>query len=59
MDSVTKFKKPKELKNVVIRHLEWSSLMPEIFLTVYMNKGEIQNYDSYDNNLFLWNKEFP
>ena len=53
------FSTPNNLNNVTIRDLEWSPLMPEVFLSVYMIKDELKvvGQDNFDY-FYIWNSEF-
>lgn len=59
IETEIEFKLPKNLKNVCVSHLSWSNLMPEVFLSVYLDKDEVSKRNHETNDIFyIWNTEF-
>ncbi len=52
-------KKPGKMKNVTIGELNWSKLMPEVFLSVYLDKDDVAKREMETNDVFhIWNTQF-
>lgn len=59
IETEIEFKLPKNLKNVCVSHLAWSNLMPEVFLSVYLDKDDVSKRNHQTNDIFyIWNTEF-
>lgn len=49
---------PSTLKNMTISNLNWSYLVPEVFLSTYISKDEEINVSTEPDKIYIWNVNF-
>lgn len=49
---------PSHLKNTIVNNLNWSYLVPEMFLSTYISKDEDVNISTEPDKIYLWNRNF-
>lgn len=49
---------PSHFKNMTVNNLNWSYLVPEVFLSTYMSKEEEINISTEADKIYVWNVNF-
>ena len=49
---------PSHLKNNIVNNLNWSYLVPEMFLSTYISKDDDINISTEPDKIYVWNRNF-